>query len=831
MNSSESVAPLQSTDQHREIQRPSGSAWARFAVPDVLFLILSAFAFGFILYLGRFLTFFWDEFGLIYWRQDWSFNSLMQPSNEHWSLVPMVLYKTMFMTIGLRSYVPYLAVLLLLHVATAAALYRYARRDGNGLTALAIATVLLFFGAGYEYLFWGAGIFQLMAVAAGVWAVVLSLDGPPIRRPRTVATLLVVSIASAGMGLFFLAATWMTLILAKGHRRELWIAIPATVIYGLWYATMGHSAVSSSAFTLDSLVRVPEFLRSGVAAALGSLVGLGSLAGNFAGLFLVLLIAALFLIQRRVDRGVIVGTTGLVAQFVITGLVRDPSESGLSRYQYVAAVFILMIVASLARQLHIQFRRPVTVAVVAGIVVLSLVPNIHTLFIQRDWYLARADTTRALYDLTLRYGGSPALPNDQDPGGVNPPRGLLVVSTPAKLKQTVQDYGSLVTDAISGTFPISDAASDGVLFQIVQNYLVIGQAPAMPSPVDAISLTSSANVTTTLADGCLSVQPTGGVPQVVLPILGGRAVYVRPQDSGGAEVFISQHGVFAETFQMNYDEMPGSKLFKASAGQVTSITMPDLGPSAPPWLVRVDPPPTGTTVLCLGPAGSATGPTTVPSGGGTGLGIALTDTFGRNISAGWGQPDAGPAWRGDTTDGVSVDGTSGLMSVDAAEAGRFESVPVGGTDVAVSGRWALDALPIGAPVEIHFWPRVIEGQDYYRFYVTVTPSGEVYASFASTSGGQTSVIAGPTFVASGYAPGDWWWVNAEASGVSPTILRAQVWKDGTAEPSAWTQEVTDTTAPLQVNANAVQVGIWNSLGETVLPLGARFDDLTISAKP
>ena len=207
----------------------------------------------------------------------------------------------------------------------------------------------------------------------------------------------------------------------------------------------------------------------------------------------------------------------------------------------------------------------------------------------------------------------------------------------------------------------------------------------------------------------------------------------------------------------------------------------------------------------------------------------LTDTFGRTVSAGWGQPEVGPAWMGDNGEDVSVDGMAGRMSVGAAGDGRFVWVPVTGTDVAVSGRWALDALPVGAPAALHFWPRVVDGSNYYGFYATVDPAGDVFASFTVIAGGQTSVIAGPTLVASGYAPGDWWWVRAEASGVNPTSLRTRVWKDGTAEPSTWTQELTDPTAPLQVSGNAVQVGLWNSAGETTLPFGARFDDVTIEA--
>lgn len=72
----------------------------------IAFLAIAAGAYVFLLSLGRGLTFFWDEWSWIVNRQDWSFSSLMAPYNEHWSLVPLLIYKTLLATVGLRSYLP-----------------------------------------------------------------------------------------------------------------------------------------------------------------------------------------------------------------------------------------------------------------------------------------------------------------------------------------------------------------------------------------------------------------------------------------------------------------------------------------------------------------------------------------------------------------------------------------------------------------------------------------------------------------------------------------------------------------------------------------------------
>ena len=106
----------------------------------------------------------------------------------------------------------------------------------------------------------------------------------------------------------------------------------------------------------------------------------------------------------------------------------------------------------------------------------------------------------------------------------------------------------------------------------------------------------------------------------------------------------------------------------------------------------------------------------------------------------------------------------------------------------------------------------------------------VFASFALTTGGQTSDITQTVRIATGYTPGDWWHVQVEASGTNPTHLQSRAWKDGTIAPTAWTLDVTDESAALQTYANAVQIGIWVSADQTVLPLGARFDDITMESR-
>ena len=74
---------------------------------------------------------------------------LLHPHNEHWSTLPILVYRGLVNLVGVRTYVPFLAVLVALHLALAHLLWRSCLRVGASMmvaTALTAAFVVL--GAG-----------------------------------------------------------------------------------------------------------------------------------------------------------------------------------------------------------------------------------------------------------------------------------------------------------------------------------------------------------------------------------------------------------------------------------------------------------------------------------------------------------------------------------------------------------------------------------------------------------------------------------------------------------------------------------------------------------
>src|SRR5262245_37577333 len=68
-------------------------------------------------FVGRWLTFWGDEWGWIFRRPNPSVESLLGGSDIHLHLFPVLIYQALFRLVGLTSYYPYLIVSWTLHLA------------------------------------------------------------------------------------------------------------------------------------------------------------------------------------------------------------------------------------------------------------------------------------------------------------------------------------------------------------------------------------------------------------------------------------------------------------------------------------------------------------------------------------------------------------------------------------------------------------------------------------------------------------------------------------------------------------------------------------------
>ena len=98
-----------------------------------------------------------------FFYDDWDFitgavssgphSGLFAPHNEHWSTGPILIYRALFAVVGVRSYFPYIFVLVALHLLAAHLLWRLMVRTGSDKwIASGLCGAFLVLGAGAENL-------------------------------------------------------------------------------------------------------------------------------------------------------------------------------------------------------------------------------------------------------------------------------------------------------------------------------------------------------------------------------------------------------------------------------------------------------------------------------------------------------------------------------------------------------------------------------------------------------------------------------------------------------------------------------------------------------
>ena len=162
------------------VSRSKGSARWALAV----FGVLAVASVPLYLALARHEWFFLDEWDFLANRTAWNLGDLLRPHTDHWTTLPILAWRALWWTVGLRSYLPYVFLSVLAHVAVAALTRAVMRRAGvDPWIATIVAGVVLFFGAGAENIMYAFQITFTGALAFGLGQLLLAdHDGPIDRR-------------------------------------------------------------------------------------------------------------------------------------------------------------------------------------------------------------------------------------------------------------------------------------------------------------------------------------------------------------------------------------------------------------------------------------------------------------------------------------------------------------------------------------------------------------------------------------------------------------------------------------------------------------------------
>ena len=547
-------------DAHADVPQTRGTSRVAEALrwPPLPWLALAVLVVltGLLLYHETRGTTIWlDEWSWALQRRGGGLSSLLDPHNEHLVLIPVAIYKLLFATAGLGNYAPYRVIVTLLQLACGVLVFAYARTRVNAVLALCAAGSLLLFGPGWENILWPFQMGMLISLAAGLGALI-ALDRRSRAGDIAACVLLVISIASSGVGVAFLIGIAIELALVRRRWDCAWIVAIPLALYIVWW--IGYQ---QSSFHRHDILVAPSFLARGLATTLSALFGLGGATG-FDGVGTLetwgpaLLIAVLALIVWRVavlrtlpPRAVCLAAI-LLSFWLLTAVSRAfLTEPYASRYLYIGAFLTLLLAVELARGLAPRW--PVTLAI-AVVVAGAIISNIGAIRDAGRLLRAEGQVTRA--DLGALEIARPVIPRGYVAHGMP---GYPFVAVPAAAYfRTARDIG---TPAASPITIVHDPES---VRAVVDSELIGAHGVALRPSATAGAGLSCLNV----AHRFVASVPPGGL--------------LLKADGAPATVAIRR---FADAYHSLGTVTPGRP--------VAVLIAPDRSPK--PWLLEVSP---GSTV-------------------------------------------------------------------------------------------------------------------------------------------------------------------------------------------------------------------------------------------
>ena len=352
----------------------SGSSWLEDAIEAVdrnwpwalAGLMLAEFLL--LLYMGRGLSFFYDDWNYVTQDYGGGIHSLLTPHNGHLSVIPIAIYKVLFHIVGLNHYAVFRLVVIVLHLICGGLVFVLAARRIPRVPALLATALILFLGAAWEDLLWAFQMSYLLSVAGGLGAWVL-LERDDLRSKSAVMLCLIVALGSSSLGIAIVIG--VAAELAWGRRwRTAWVVAVPVLLYAIWYLHYGEDEI-----TKNGLINAPGFVEELAAAAFGGLVGRALEWGRplavLGFLALLLRLARPLPVSAR-----LVGllATGFSLWFITAAARSTVSQPETSRYIYLGAVVIVLVAVELLRGVTIAPRATGLATLVVGFCAVTGLP-------------------------------------------------------------------------------------------------------------------------------------------------------------------------------------------------------------------------------------------------------------------------------------------------------------------------------------------------------------------------------------------------------------------------------------------------------------------------
>lgn len=340
-------------------------------------LALIGLAYGaYLLYLVRDAWFWGDDWHFLFHRgtvEGAATGGLFDPFNGHWSTIMVLVYRALFDTFGLASYLPWAAVLVSLYLAVVAAVYWLGRKAGCSRPATAItAWLLLFVGVAPEMVVYDAAMNHTGSLACGLVAVgVLMREDLPGRALVAVWALLVLALMWSGTGIALVGMASVFALVERGWSAAFSVGSIPTAVFASWYWLEGRAG-QSFGHSDDLLSDSAQYIWAGLTRVYGAAVTIPE-AGPVIFLAIVISLAT----DRSAPSSLRnLGWSGLAAaslQLFLESLTRGTlgvDHAATGRYGYFTFVLLSPAVAMAVERLRRSVVGPSRLPAVAAVLLL-----------------------------------------------------------------------------------------------------------------------------------------------------------------------------------------------------------------------------------------------------------------------------------------------------------------------------------------------------------------------------------------------------------------------------------------------------------------------------
>jgi hypothetical protein len=317
-------------------------AGRRLRSPAALHYAALVVSFVAILWIGREQWFFGDDWAILVPRLD---ASILVPHVGHWNMTPAIVFQLLRDWLGLGSYLPFLALAVVAHLAVVHLGWRILGRVGVQpwlATALSIAVMLL--GGGSENIFWAFQFGFMGAIALALWVLIL-FDRARLNIPLIIVLSLLAPTFS-GTAIPVLAAAAVIGVVRHGWWRTVLLLLPTATSYLLWYFLVArHYAVPAAGITsIGGLGRAVLYGGAMFAGGLGRalpLIWLGVIPALTTAVWCARTVRAGLSSRATAAYAMVIGSAVFVALTTYARMSFGISAAASERYAYVVIVLLL----------------------------------------------------------------------------------------------------------------------------------------------------------------------------------------------------------------------------------------------------------------------------------------------------------------------------------------------------------------------------------------------------------------------------------------------------------------------------------------------------------